>query len=179
MGFFSFTSIFTKKKTEKVGQSIVQMLASWDPETASKAELEQMEKRLDKLVQQVSEARQVYRKERDEADAINKLYSQRLQAAEILQQRLADNPNDAQIANALNELVAELEEMNPEIQREEEEAREAKEFMEELEAVAKASAEKLKNAKATLNKAMQGMKRANIKEQRARNGKNKRQNWQV
>ena len=168
MGFFSFTSIFTKKKTEQVGQSIVQMLAGWDPETASKAELEQMEKRLDKLVQQVAEARMVYKKEQDEADEINRLYSQKLKAAEILQQRQAENPNVTKIGDALNELVSELEELSPEIQREEEEAIEAKEFMEELETIAKTSSEKLKNAKKALSKAMQDMKRADIRAQRAK-----------
>lgn len=168
MGFFSFTTIFAKKKTEKAGQSLVQMLSGWDPETASQAELEQMEKRLDKLVQQVAEARQIYKKEQEEADAINKVYKQRLQAAEILQNKLAENPDDSKISEALNEIVSGLEEMMPEIEREEEEAKEAKEFMEELEEVAKLSADKLKNAKKVLGKAMQDMKRASIREDRSK-----------
>ncbi len=168
MGFFSFTSIFAKKKTEQAGQSIVQMLAGWDPETASQAELEQMENRLDKLVQQVAESRQIYRKEQEEADAINKLYEQRLKAAEILQTKQAENPDDSKVADALNELVAGLEEMMPEIDREVEEAREAKEFMEELEEVAKLSADKLKNAKKVLSKAMKDMARANVREERSK-----------
>lgn len=168
MGFFSFVSNFSKVKTEKVGQSVVQALASWDPETASKAELEQMEKHLNKLVQEVAEARQIYRKEQEEADAINKLYSQRLQAAEILQKQLEADPGNTEVDEALNALVGELEEMQPEIEREEQEAVEAREFMEELEAVAKASAEKLKTAKKALSKAVQDMKRAKVKEERAK-----------
>lgn len=168
MGFFSFTSVFAKKKTEKVGQSIVQILASWDPESASSAELEQMEARLDKLVQQVAEARQVYKKEQEEADTINKLYEQRLKAAEILQQKQDANPDNKEIGSALTGLVTDLEEMLPEIQREEEEAKEAKQFMEELEEVAKLSADKLKNAKKELKKATQDMARAEVREERAK-----------
>lgn len=168
MGFFSFTSIFAKKKTEKVGQSIVQILAGWDPESASQAELEQMEDRLDQLVQQVAEARLIYRKEQEEADAINKLYHQRLKAAEILQTKQAENSDDPKITEALNEMVSELEEMMPEIKREEEEAKEAKIFMEELEEVAKMSAEKLTNAKKALSKAIKDMKRAEVREERSK-----------
>jgi|SaaInl8_200m_RNA_FD_contig_51_1222791_length_1317_multi_7_in_0_out_0_2 chromosome segregation ATPase len=168
MGFFSFTSIFAKKKAEQTGHSIVQVLAKWDPETSSKAELEQMEKRLNKLVQEVAQARQIYQKEQDEADAINKLYRQKLKAAEILQQKQAQAPDNAEITDALNQLVSGLEEMFPEIEREELEAKEAKEFMKELEEVAKASAAKLKNAKKVLTSAKQDMKRAEIREQRAK-----------
>ncbi len=167
MGFFGFVSVFGKKKSQKVGQSIVQILASWDPETSSKVELEQMEKRLNKLVQEVAEARQVYRKEKEEADAINKLYTQRLKAAEILQQKLEADPGNNQIDSALAELVSELEEMQSEIEVEEQEAVEAKEYMEELEEVAKLSANKLKTAKKALSKAVQDMKRAKVREERA------------
>jgi len=167
MGFFSFVSSFGKKKSENVGQSIVQILASWDPETASKAELEQMEKRLNKLVQEVGEARQVYKKERAEADAIKALYDQRLKAAEILQARLAETPENADAEKALTELVQLLEEMQPEMEVEELEAVEAKAFMEELEEVAALSAEKLKTAKKSLVKAVQDMKRAKVREERA------------
>lgn len=168
MGFFSFTSIFAKKKTEKTGNSIIQLLAGWDPESASQADLEQMEKRLDKLVQQVAEARVIYRKEQEEADAINALYSQRLKAAEILQAKMTENGDDPKISEALTEMVSELENMLPEIKREEEEASEAKAFMEELETVAKLSAEKLTNAKKELDKAIKDMKRAEIREERSK-----------
>ena len=168
MGFFSFVSSFGKKKSENVGQSIVQILASWDPETASKAELEQMEKRLNKLVQEVGEARQVYKKEQGEADAIKALYDQRLKAAEILQTRLAEAPDNADAEKALTELVQLLEEMQPEMEVEEQEAVEAKAFMEELEEVAALSAEKLKTAKKSLEKAVQDMKRAKVREERAK-----------
>ncbi len=168
MGFFSFTSIFAKKKTEKTGHSIVQLLAGWDPESASQADLELMENRLDKLVQQVAEARVIYRKEQHEVDAINELYSQRLKAAEILQAKQDKTPGDAKLTDALTKMVSELEEMLPEIEREEEEAKEAKIFMEELEDVAKVSAEKLKNAKSELKKAMQDMKRAEVREERSK-----------
>lgn len=167
MGFFSFVSSFGKKKSEKVGQSIVQILASWDPETASKAELEQMEKRLNTLVQEVAEARLVYRKEQEEANAITALYNQRLKAAEILQTRLSEAPDNAETDKALTELVRLLEEMQPEIEIEEQEAVEAKAFMEELEEVATLSAEKLKTAKKSLTKAVQDMKRAKVREERA------------
>ena len=167
MGFFSFVTSFGKKKSEKMGQTIVQTLSSWDPETASQAELEQMEKRLNALVQEVAQARLVYKKEQDEADAIDALYHQRLKAAEILQARQEEAPGDEKIEKALSELVDLLEEMQPEIERESQEAAEAKAFMEELEEVASISAEKLKTAKKSLEKAVQEMKRAQVRQEKA------------
>jgi hypothetical protein len=91
----------------------------------------------------------------------------RVKAAEILQQKQTENPEDVKISEALNELVSGLEAMLPEIKLEEE-AAEAKQFMEELEDVAKISAEKLKNAKKALSKAVNDMARFEIKQERAK-----------
>ncbi|WP_035075484.1 hypothetical protein [Maridesulfovibrio zosterae] len=168
MSFFNFMKSFTKTKTRDAGKSIVQAIASWDPEAASAAEIEMMEERLDKLTQQVAEARSSYQKEQKEADEINSLFDQRMKAAELLSGKLADNPeNAAEIEEALNLLVAEMEEMKPEIDREMMEAVEAKEFMGELEEVAKAAAGKLKTARQSLDKAKRDMERAKIKQERA------------
>ncbi|WP_432735861.1 hypothetical protein [Maridesulfovibrio sp. FT414] len=168
MSFFNFMKNFTKTKTRDAGKSIVQIIASWDPEAASTAEIEMMEERLDKLTQQIAKARFSYQKEQKEADEINALYDQRLKAAELLSTKLAANPgNAAEIEEALNLLITEMEEMKPEIEQEMLEAVEAKEFMNELEDVAKAAANKLKTARKSLDQAKRGMERAKIKQQRA------------
>ncbi len=170
MGFFSFVKNFGGEKVKETGRSIVQALAAWDPETASAAEIKQMEDNLDKLTRQVAEARASYEKEQGEADAIQALYEQRMKAAELLQNKLTGAAGDAAsaIEKALNELVGELEEMQPEIEREMSEAVEAKEFMNELEEVAKAAAQKLKTARHTLDKAKKDMQMAKVREERAK-----------
>jgi chromosome segregation ATPase len=169
MSFFGFVKNFGKQKAQQTGQSLVQMLAAWDPDTASAAEIEQMEERLDKLTTQVAQARQTWQKEQEEADAIEKLYDQRMKAAELLQGKLEQASGDeaAELEKALNELVDMLESMQPDIEREMEEAVEAEAFMKELEEVAAMSAEKLKTARRTLENAKRDMARAKIQEQRA------------
>lgn len=169
MAFFGFIKNFGKQKVQQTGQSIVQILATWDPDTSSAAEIQQMEERLDKLTQQVAQAKQTYQKEQKEADVIEALYEQRLKAAEILQARLSEGgENSAQVEKALTDLVNELESMQPDIEREMEEAGEAKAFMEELEEVAKVAAEKLRNGHKTLEAAKRDMARSKIREQRAK-----------
>lgn len=170
MGFFGFVKNFGGKKVRETGQNIVQALAAWDPETASAAEIQQMEDNLDKLTRQVAEARASYDKEQKEADAIQALYEQRMKAAELLQAKLADAAGDgaAKIETALGELVSALEEMQPDIEREIQEAVEAKEFMNELEEIAKASAQKLKSARQTLERAKKDMQMAKVREERAK-----------
>ena len=169
MSFFGFVKNFGKQKVHQTGQSLVQMLAGWDPDTASAAEIEQMEERLDKLTTQVAQARQTWQKEQEEADAIEKLYDQRMKASELLQGKLeqATGEEAAALEKALTELVDMLESMQPDIEREMEEAKEAEAFMKELEEVATLSAEKLKTARRTLENAKRDMARAKIREQRA------------
>jgi len=170
MSFFGFVKNFGKQKVTQTGQSLVQMLAGWDPDTASAAEIEQMEERLDKLTTQVAQARQSFQKEQEEADAIEKLYDQRMKAAELLQSKLeqATGPQAAELETALAELVDMLESMQPDIEREMEEAKEAEAFMKELEEVATLSAAKLKTARKTLEEAKRDMARARVREERAR-----------
>ncbi len=169
MGFFSFVKNFGGEKVKETGRNIVQALAAWDPETASAAEIKQMEDNLDKLTRQVADARASYEKEQGEADAIQALYEQRMKAAELLQGKLAVAADDAaaKIESALGSLVAELEEMQPDIEREIREAVEAKDFMNELEEIAKAAAQKLKTARQTLEKAKKDMQMAKVREERA------------
>ena len=170
MAFFSFIKNFGVQKVQDTGKGVVRALASWDPEGASEAEIKQMNERLDKIVKQVAEARQIHKKEQQEADEINKLYGQRLKAAEILEAKLVDtaDADKAKLEQSLGKLLGQLETMQPEIEREEREAVEAKIFMEELELVAKTSAGKLKNARKTLDSAKRDMQMAKIREQRAK-----------
>ncbi len=168
MSFFQFVKNFSKQKAQDAGKSIVQSLASWDPEAASAAEIESMEEKLNTLTQKVAEARQSYLKEKKEADEIEALYNQRLKAAEILQEKLAAAPGNSQIETALEQVVATLEEMQPEIEREIQEADEAKAFMQELEELAKLSADKLKTARKSLDSAKRDMERAKIREHQAK-----------
>src|SRR3954452_20269066 len=109
---------------------------AWDPEGASEAELRTMEQHLDDLGRQVAVARQSYDREKREADAIEQLSRQRMAAAEQLQGQIAaegDPGRRAAIEKSLGTLVSMLEEMTPEIEREKQDAVDAKDFLEMVE----------------------------------------------
>ncbi|WP_448205937.1 hypothetical protein [Azospirillum sp. sgz302134] len=150
-------------KTDQAVQSAVEALVRWDPKAATEAELRTMEEHLDQLGLQVAQARAAYEKEQKEADAISQLSRQRMAAAEHLQTQLAaetDAGRKAQLEKSLETLVTMLEQMAPDIDREEQDARDAKEFLDTLEKTYAEAGNKLKSARAELQRAEREMGRA-------------------
>lgn len=149
-------------KAENAGQTIVEKLVEMDPEAATEAQLRTMEDDIDKLTSEVAKARAEYGREQSEVDDIVKLEAQRLKAAEILQSKLEEDPDNAELASALNETLDLLEKMQPEIQREKDEAIEAKSFLEEIEGLLSERVEQIKTAKSTLKSAARDMEKAKV-----------------
>ncbi len=150
-------------KTDQAVQSAVEALVRWDPKAATEAELRTMEQNLDQLGLQVAQARAAYEKEQKEADAITALSRQRMAAAEHLQKQLeteADAGRKAQVEKSLETLVGMLEQMAPDIDREEQDARDAREFLDMLEKTYSDAGNKLKQARAELQRAERDMGRA-------------------
>src|SRR5919202_1318850 len=150
-------------KTDQAVQSAVEALVRWDPKSATEAELRTMEQHLDELGMQVAQARAAYDKERREADAIVALSHQRMAAAERLQQQIgaeADPGRKVTLERSLETLVAMLEQMAPDIDRETKDAVDAKEFLEMLEQTYQDAGNKLKAARAELERAQRDMTRA-------------------
>lgn len=172
-GIFGFLSSFGKEKFGQIGQTITQKIVAWDPETASQAEIEEMIKELDKITIEAGKAKTEYEREKAEADAARKNYDKFLAAAELLNKRLEEanaSGNASQAAQfeaSLNKLLNELEELGPEVEREQAEAQEAATYYEEVKNLAELTADKVKNARAMLDKAKRDMKRAELEKQRS------------
>ena len=150
-------------KADRAVNNAVEAIVRWDPQSATEAELRTMEQHLDQLGRQVAEARQNYDRERKEADAIQALSRQRMAAAEQLQGRMemeADPAKKAELERSLATLVGMLEAMAPEIQREEEDAKDAGEFLRSLEETYQQAGQKLKTARDELERARRDMGRA-------------------
>jgi hypothetical protein len=162
LGFFA---AFGKEKASGVQKSLLQALVAWDPSTASEAEINEMIKELDKVTLQVGQARVSYEKEQKEAVAARANYDKHLAAAEILQKRIADGEQG--LDDSLNSLVDTLESMRPDVEREEEEAKEAKEWYDDLTQVAQVTADKLKTARKVLEQASKEMARAELDRKKA------------
>lgn len=159
----SFIRNLVGVKTDQAVQSAVEALVRWDPKAATEAELRTMEQNLDQLGLQVAQARAAYEKEQKEADAITALSRQRMAAAEHLQKQLeteADAGRKAQLERSLETLVGMLEQMAPDIDREEQDARDAREFLDMLEKTYADAGNKLKQARAELQRAERDMGRA-------------------
>ena len=160
LGFFRN---FVGVKADDAVQAGVEALVRWDPEGASEAELRTMEQHLDDLGRQVAMARQAYDGERREAEQIEALSRQRMAAAEQLQGQIAtegDPARRAALERSLGTLVIMLEEMAPEIEREKQDAADAKDFLEMLESAYAQAGGKLKQARSELERARRDMVRA-------------------
>lgn len=165
-----FFSNFVGVKADTAVQSGLEMLVRWDPKSASEAELRSMEQHLDDLGRQVAQARQSYDREQREAQAIQDLSQQRMAAAEQLQKQMAaesDPARRAQLEKSLTTLVGMMEQMTPEIEREKNDAVDAKDFMEMLEKTYAEAGGKLKEGRAQLERAQRDMARAGQQRQTA------------
>ncbi len=159
----AFISNLVGVKADRTVQAGIEALVRWDPESASEAELRTMEQHLDDLGRQVALARQGYDRERREADAIEALSRQRMAAAEQLQSQTAMESEPARKAGlerSLGTLVTMLEEMAPELEREKQDAADAKEFLDMLEQTYAEAGGKLKHARSELDRARRDMARA-------------------
>ena len=170
---FSFMKNLGKQKMGDAGRSLTEAIVSWDPEAASQAEIETMIEDLDKITREAATARLTFQKEKQEADAARANYERYLQAAEILNQKMetakaAGNQADEQSVSAsLEKLLKQLETLRPEVEREAQEAEEAKTMMEELEEFAGIAATKLKTARSQLEAGKREMQRAEMDKKRA------------
>jgi chromosome segregation ATPase len=150
-------------KADKAVQAGIEALVRWDPESATEAELQTMEQHLDDLGREVAAARQAYDRERREAEAIDALSRQRMAAAEQLQSQMAaegDPGRKAGLERSLGTLVSMLEQMAPELEREKQDAQDAKEFLDMLEQGYAEAGGKLKQARSELDRARRDMARA-------------------
>lgn len=164
-----FLKQYFVKKAGDVQSGFLNLIVTFDPETASEAEIGELDAVLTKLTRQMVDAKAAWDKEQREAEAIRQAYALRVSAAERLQGQLdAASPDEkARFEASLAKLVAELEKMVPEVDREEAEAVEAKTYYDELNTAVKTASERLKTARARLAEAKRRMDTAQIRAQRA------------
>lgn len=156
---------------ENAADEMVRILVEMDPKSATEAELRTMEDNLDKLGRELALARQSSDNETREAVEIRKLFQQRMAAADRLSEMMnaEENPaKKAELEKSLMTLLAMLEEMGPDIQREEEEAQEAKSFLDTIENAYTEAGARFKAARKELEQAERDMKRADMQKDQAK-----------
>lgn len=156
-------------KIDQAGESLVSALVSLDPESATQAQLEQMEKDLDAAGLVIQKIRTDYDREVREAESANKRYDQMLGAAEILSAKLENSDLTGRdgVEASLAKLLENLETFKPERDQENQDVVEVKALLDDAQSAYKMKAEALAQAKKKLERAKHDMQRAEIEKERA------------
>ncbi len=166
MGLLSgFLKQYGKNALADASRNMTDAIVKFDPEGASEAEIAAMEEQFDQVNREFSKAKTEWKKEQAEADEIVELRDKRIAAAEVLQGKADGGDSNAEAG--LLQLLDALEDMQDDIEREVEEAADAKEVMDELEETVNMFATKLKTARSDMKKAAQKMKKASQQSKRA------------
>jgi chromosome segregation ATPase len=168
MSLLSFTKCFIGAGAEQAATALTTAMVNMAPETATAAELKNMEQDLDAAGQLISRLQHELSDERHAYDAINARYTRMTGAAENLQHQIdaasfLKDPLQASLAT----LVAQIEGMVPEPDQDKKEIDSTQALLTEAEAAYQAKATALTGAKAKLTRVRQEMERASIEEQRA------------
>jgi len=168
MSLLSFTKCFIGVGGEQAATALTTAMVKMAPETATAAELKNMEQDLDAAGQLISQLQCELTNERHAYDAINACYTQMMGAAENLQHQIdaasfLKDPLQASLAT----LVAQIEEMVPELDQDKKDIDSTQTLLTEAEAAYRAKATALTGAKAKLTRAKNDMAHAALEEQRA------------
>jgi chromosome segregation ATPase len=171
MSLFPFMKNFLGVKGGQAADGVVRALVQLDPDAATQADLRTMDADLDRAGQTISKLRADLAQEQKEYDAINRQYGELMSAAELLKKQVDDpqTPADrkADLSKSLDGLVARLEQMAPELDRDKQMVTETQSLIAEAEQAYKDKAQALANAKQNLDRARHELQHASIEEQRA------------
>ena len=168
MSLLSFTKCFIGAGGEQAAAALTTAMVNMSPEAATAAELKKMEQDLDAAGQLISQLQRELTDERHAYDAINARYTQMMGAAENLQHQIdaasfLKDPLQASLAT----LVAQIEEMVPELDQDKKDIDSTQALLTEAEVAYQAKATALRDAKAKLTRAKNDMAHAAVEEQRA------------
>jgi chromosome segregation ATPase len=166
----SFFRNFAGVKADQVVQRGIEALVAWDPIGASNADLIGMEKSLSDLALQVTQARTAYEHAQAEADQLEDSQHTSLAAAKILQDKIAastDAAEQARLTASLTTLVTQLEKTTPDIESHLADAKQAKEWFDQISDAFAAASEKIRTAKADFDRAQRAMAQSELQRRSA------------
>ena len=168
MSLLSFTKCFIGAGGEQAATALTAAMVNMAPEAATAAELQSMEQDLDAAGRLISRLQRELTDERHAYDTINARYTQMMGAAENLQNQIdaasfLKDPLQASLAT----LVAQIEEMVPELDQDKKEIDSTQALLTEAEVAYQAKATALREAKAKLTRAKNDMAHAALEERRA------------
>lgn len=167
-GFFS---LFTRKKVESITENLKGVLVDIDRETATEADLAQVDDQLRRLSEKAADAQNAYQKEQREADAAVAAYKRQYSVAQHLQKQVDDATDDAQkasLSESLNRQLDILENSKKSVDKEQAEAADAKKMSDQYQDMVRQIGEKLRNRRAELRAAGTRIDRAKLAVERGK-----------
>ncbi len=171
MSLLSFTQCFIGAGGHQAATALTTAMVKMAPETATAAELANMEQDLDTAGKLISRLQRELTDERHAYDSINSRYTQMMGAAENIQHQIdaaTDDAAKAPLQTSLASLVAKIEEMVPELDRDKKDIDSTQALLTESETAYQAKATALTGAKAKLVSARHDMEHADLEEERAK-----------
>jgi hypothetical protein len=165
--FLKFLKAFGSVKAQQATEKAAELLARMDPNSVTEAAILEVEEQLDVMTEECAKARLEYNREKQEAEAINELNNRRLGAAEKLQNRLDADPSNVAVKEALDELLTTLENTASDVERENAEAKDAKEILEAMEENCASMAQQLKDLRGNADRLKREMVKAEQERERA------------
>lgn len=171
MSLLPFLRNFIGAEGNHAAAGVVKAIVQLDPDSATIADLRTMEQDLDNAGGMIARLRGELAHEQTEFDAISGQYHELMAAAELLQKRIADPgtpEGQKQSLNAsLGSLVAKIEHMAPELDRDQKDVENTRALLSEAEAAYQQKAEALSTANKNLASARHDLQRARLEEARS------------
>jgi chromosome segregation ATPase len=171
MSLLPFLRNFIGAEGNHAAAGVVKALVQLDPDGASAADLRTMEQDLDNVGRMIARLRADLAHEQSEFDSISGQYHELMAAGELLQKRIADpGTPEAQkqsLNRSLSSLVAKIEHMAPELDRDRNDVESTHALLAEAEAAYQQKAEALTTAKKNLESARHDLEHAKLEEQRS------------
>lgn len=171
MSLLPFLRNFIGAEGDNAAAGVVKALVQLDPDSATVADLRTMEQDLDNAGRMIAKLRADLAHEQTEFDSIGGQYHELMAAAELLQKRIGDpgtpDPQKQSLNASLATLVAKIEHMAPELDRDKKDVESTRALLAEAEAVYQQKAEALTNARKNLDSARHDLQHARIEEQRS------------
>jgi DNA repair exonuclease SbcCD ATPase subunit len=169
MGLARLTGAALVEYFHKGSMALIGRLAAKDPSTWTAAEIKDMYAQFTDISEQVSGAKADWDKEQSEADAIVKIYNQRLKSVELLNAKAEELAGDAKASMEASRdtQMAAIEKMLPDVEREKSEAKSARQLYDDMSQFCKDFSDKLKDTERQMHAAEQAMRTAELEEKRA------------
>lgn len=164
---FGFFKNYSKVKVTSAAEALQEALARIDKDGVTEAGLLELDDKFRSLSTELVQERNRYEKEKKEADQVRELYDSRIAALGKLKAKLDADPTNTEITTAINTLLDALEESETDLHREQQEADQAKQDLDYIEAAFNELSLQIKAFRQTADKAKRDLTRAEHEKERA------------